>query len=351
MPSTASLEKLVYIKINSFVGVFHVNKMPLNYDVDIYSQLDNPWDSIVRFLNITLREMGWSNGDQEEVVMDVGCGPGRLTSEFILRIFPNLKKIIALDAESNMIEKARCLHPHPKIEYDVANFEDRSLIELWNGKITKFISVHCFNRMQDQKGAFQRVYDLLPPNGEAGFVFLLHNGYYDALQYLAKDLKWCSYIPFDIEDCIPKSHAKGYTSFHYKKMLEGIGFEIRHCQQVQNVTTFLSDELYTDFLYSVCELTPYIPNDVKKDFKKDLLHYTLKQNGRNDDGTPVDRTTTLELVQTKSRGIHHQYAESSLFGFLAKTECPCSRAHGQLSLTSRVPTGLSGPHVGMVWML
>ncbi|GFV63097.1 hypothetical protein TNCV_2461701 [Trichonephila clavipes] len=81
-------------------------------------------------------------------------------------------------------------------------------------------------------------------------------------------------------------------------MLEDIGFEIRHCQQVQNVT-FLSDELYTDFLYSVSELTPYIPDDSKKNFKKDLLRYTLKKNGINGDGTPVDRTTTLELVKKR----------------------------------------------------
>ncbi|GFV63105.1 methyltransf_25 domain-containing protein [Trichonephila clavipes] len=90
--------------------------MPLHYDAEIYSQIDRPWDSIARFLLITLPELGWGSSDQEEVVMDMGCGPGGLTSKYILPIFPKVKKVIALDAVSSMIDVAKSLNPHPKIE-------------------------------------------------------------------------------------------------------------------------------------------------------------------------------------------------------------------------------------------
>ncbi|GFW79825.1 methyltransf_25 domain-containing protein [Trichonephila clavipes] len=169
--------------------------MPLNYDAEIFSQLDKPWDSIARFLILTLPELGWGSSHQEEVVMDVGCGPGRITSEFILPIFPKLKKIVAIDAVSSMIKLARSMNPHPKIEYAVTNFEDRSVMDLWKRQITKLVCIQCFNRMADQKEAFRKIYELLPPQGEAAFVFLLHNGYYDALPILAKDPKWSSFLP------------------------------------------------------------------------------------------------------------------------------------------------------------
>ncbi|GFY59199.1 methyltransf_25 domain-containing protein, partial [Trichonephila inaurata madagascariensis] len=97
--------------------------MKLFYDAEIYKKLDIPWDSVVRFIKVTLPQLGWSEGE-EEVVMDVGCGPGRLTSNFIFPCFPNLKKLIALDTVPGMIEAAKSLYPHPKIEYMVANFED-----------------------------------------------------------------------------------------------------------------------------------------------------------------------------------------------------------------------------------
>ncbi|CAL1293355.1 unnamed protein product [Larinioides sclopetarius] len=275
------------------------SKITLHYDAEAYSHMDKPWDSIVRFLYVTLADLGWYKGTKEEVVMDVGCGPGRLTSQFILPCFPKLKKLIALDAVPSMIEMAKSLYPHTKIEYAVANFEDDSAVECWKQQVTKFISVHCFNRMKSQYDAFKRVYELLPPNGEAALFFLLHNGYYNAITKLTKDPKWHPYITLNVDECLPESHVKKYSSQHYKEMLEDIGFKVLHCQQVQNVTTFPTDEDYTNFLFSVSELVPCIPDSKIPDFKQDLFHYTFKENGRNTDGTPVDKTTTLELVIRK----------------------------------------------------
>ncbi|CAL1295214.1 unnamed protein product [Larinioides sclopetarius] len=269
------------------------------YDAIIYSQLDKPWDSVVRFLHVTLADLGWYKGAAEEVVMDVGCGPGRLTSQFIMPCFPKLRKLIAMDALPSMIEVAKSLYSHPKIEYVVANFEDDSAVQCSEEEVTKFISIHCFNRIKDQYAAFKRLYELLPPEGEAALLFLLHNGYYDAIRKLAKDPKWQPYIPFNAEDGIPESQTKKYSSSHYERMMKDIGFKVLHCQQVQNVTTFPTDEEYINFYFSVSHLVPFIPDSKKEDFKKDLLLYTLKENGRNTDGTPVDKTTTIELVIKK----------------------------------------------------
>ncbi|GFV21741.1 uncharacterized protein TNCV_3484381 [Trichonephila clavipes] len=115
------------------------------------------------------------------------------------------------------------------------------------------------------------------------------------------DEEYCGQMMvLNIEEYPPESHIKNYTSLHYKDMVEDVGFTVVYCKQVQNVTTFPSDEIYANFLYSLCELSPFIANDEKNQFKNDLLRYTLKQNGRNTDGTPVDRSTTLELVIRKT---------------------------------------------------
>ncbi|GFS59415.1 methyltransf_25 domain-containing protein [Nephila pilipes] len=243
--------------------------------------------------------MGWSNGEEEEVIMDVGCGPGRLTSQFIVPCFPKLKKIMALDVIPGMIEVAKSNYSHPKIEYAVANFEDRSTVERWEGQLTKFICIQCFNRIKDQKKAFKTVYDLLQPNGEAAFLFLLHNGYYEAILKIAEDSKWKTYFTCNVTDCVPESQLKNYSAFHFKNMVQDVGFTIRYCRETQNVTTFSNDEEYIDFYYSVCALAPYIPENEVSEFKKDLLRYIIQENGRNNDGTPVDKTATIELILKK----------------------------------------------------
>ncbi|GFW79827.1 hypothetical protein TNCV_2590471 [Trichonephila clavipes] len=48
----------------------------------------------------------------------------------------------------------------------------------------------------------------------------------------------------NIEEYPPESHIKNYTSLHYKDMVEDVGFTVVYCKQVQNVTTFPSDEIY-----------------------------------------------------------------------------------------------------------
>ncbi|GFR02559.1 jhamt [Trichonephila clavata] len=94
------------------------------FDAELYNTMDKPWETIIYFLNKTLPKLGW-NSDQPEVVMDVGSGPGYLSKHYILPAFPNVKKLIAMDATASMIEVAKVRHPHPKIEYVVANMEDR----------------------------------------------------------------------------------------------------------------------------------------------------------------------------------------------------------------------------------
>ncbi|KAF8778356.1 Juvenile hormone acid O-methyltransferase like protein [Argiope bruennichi] len=243
----------VSIILSKYVEV-HIEKSTGSSLLQIYKKIDRPWDSVVRFVNVTLPEMGWGDGESQEVVMDVGCGPGRLTSKFILPRFPNLKELIALDIIPEMIEAAKSLYPHPKVEYVVADFDDRSSIEKWKGQLTKFVSIHCFNRLKHQKQAFETVYQLLKPKGEAAVLFLLRNGYYDAIMKLSKDPKWSEYLNFDVTECIPQSQQQNLNSFHFKKIVEDIGFTVLHCQETQNVTTFQSDEEYKYALWDHIDL-------------------------------------------------------------------------------------------------
>lgn len=74
------------------------------------------------FIPTVIRKMDWS---QEDIVMDIGCGPGTSTRTMLLPCFPQVKKVVAIDVLPDMIKFAKENNAHEKIDYHVANIEDK----------------------------------------------------------------------------------------------------------------------------------------------------------------------------------------------------------------------------------
>ncbi|GFT36669.1 methyltransf_25 domain-containing protein [Nephila pilipes] len=232
--------------------------------------------------------------------MDVGCGPGKVTTKWVLPLFRDVKKIVALDYLPSMIEKATAWNAHPKVEYHVRNFEDRSAVESWKGQISKIVSIHCFNWFKNQKEGFQTAYDLLKPGGEAALYFELHSNFFTAVEEITDSEKWKSFFK-GIYNYVPESNRKKYDSTHYRKMAESIGFEVLFCQSELKINKFNSHETVKGLYYSVCALVPYVPENRREEFKDDLYQCVLKHGNRNIDSIPLHAATTLELVVRKPK--------------------------------------------------
>lgn len=258
-----------------------------------------PLDSVVHFLKVTLKDLGWYK-QKEELVMDAGCGPGHLTLQFILPLFPDVQKLVALDYSSSMIETARSNYSHPRIEYHTANFEDKSDLKRWNCQVTKLVSIHCLNWLKNQKQSFQNVYDLLQPGGEAAFYFVLVSDFYAAVVDIYNDPKWSGYFK-GVDNRVPESHTKKYDSTHYKKIVEDIGFEVLLCRDELKVNPLASEKEAKDLYYSLTVLVHHVPQNLKDDFRDDLYDYVVKNGGIAEDGTLVHRAVSLELVVRKPK--------------------------------------------------
>ncbi|GFQ83194.1 methyltransf_25 domain-containing protein [Trichonephila clavata] len=267
-------------------------------DAELYESTE-PLNSVISFLRVTLKDLGWNDG-KEHLVMDVGCGPGNVTVNWILPLFPNLKKIIALDYLPSMIELAKTKNFHPKTEYHVADFEDGSATEVWNGQITKLISIHCFNWFKNQEKALQIAYDLLQLGGEAALYFIVQSDYYDTVLDITNNSKWKSLFE-GIDIHVPKSCYEKYNASHYRKIAEKIGFSVVLCQTDLKVNELPTHQDAKDLLFSICTLIPHIPESQKDEFKKEFYQSILEHGGITKDGAPVHRALTLELVLRKSK--------------------------------------------------
>ncbi|GFT66923.1 juvenile hormone acid O-methyltransferase [Nephila pilipes] len=267
----------------------------MNLEPELYSSQHIPLESVKRFISETLPQFGWNQCSKDDLILDVGCGPGGTTFQLVLPLFSGVKKIFAVDLVPVAIEFAKKHNSHQLIEYSVANFEDWSTLNQWEGQITRLVSIYCINWLKDQRNAFQNVFKLLKKGGEAAICFSTESSYYDAILKVQNDPKWSCFLK-DVENLIPESHHKKYDSSFYKKMLEDTGFEIIYCRNEVITEVTSSDKKYRDFFTSMCVLTPHVPIDLKEEFKNDLIEEFLRLNGRNDKGLPLFISKVIQLV-------------------------------------------------------
>ncbi|GFU52261.1 methyltransf_25 domain-containing protein [Trichonephila clavipes] len=89
----------------------------MNLEPELLCSEHIPLESLKSFLSKKFPQLEWNQNSKEDVVLDAGCGPGGTTYQLALPLFPNVKKIWA-------IEFAKKHNSNPLIEYNVANLED-----------------------------------------------------------------------------------------------------------------------------------------------------------------------------------------------------------------------------------
>ncbi|XP_055942285.1 juvenile hormone acid O-methyltransferase-like isoform X1 [Argiope bruennichi] len=267
-------------------------------DPELYSAKRTPLDHVKYFISEKLRQLGWGQTEEKEVVLDVGCGPGGNTLQLILPLFPQAEKIFAIDFLPNMIEFARIHNCHPLIEYNAADIENWSMVQQWKGQISKIISIHCVQWLKDKKQGFQNMFELLKPGGEVAFCLVMESPVYASILALKSNSKWNKFVK-DADDFVSDDHINKYESSRYLKLLMELGFDVLYFEQGVKSDPFTSDEEYRDFFASICALVPHVPSDQREEFKDDMFQEMLNRNGRDSSGRPVHRANIIEVVARK----------------------------------------------------
>ncbi|KAG8178332.1 hypothetical protein JTE90_029286 [Oedothorax gibbosus] len=215
----------------------------LRMNPSLFDSLEKPQTSVGRFFAGPVSKTFSNMDHQNQVVMDMGCGPGNITTKLILPRFPNLKKVLAIDRLPDMIEFAKKNHPHPKVEYSVGDISQWSSVEKWKGQISNFFSIHVFHWLTDQQQGFRNVHQLLQPGGYAAFFFILQSTFFDMCSEIENRLKWSEYLK-DVNSSIPLSHTENYQTEYYTDMVTEIGFKIEHYNGDMKTDVFSSYGLY-----------------------------------------------------------------------------------------------------------
>jgi trans-aconitate 2-methyltransferase len=122
----------------------------VSWDATTYEQVADPQSEWAREI---VARSGIKHGD---IVLDAGCGGGRVTKH-LLTLTPN---VIAVDADPNMVEKARASLPEsvPVYQQDLLELDIPQKVDL-------VFSCAVFHWITDHERLFERLHAVLKPGG------------------------------------------------------------------------------------------------------------------------------------------------------------------------------------------
>lgn len=135
--------------------------------------------------------------DGTDSLLDVGCGSGDVTVDFILPAMPaNFHRLVGIDLSNDMIEYANTNFKRENVKFDVFDLE----IDLKNqsfykaGQFDHIISFNCIHWVNNQETCMQSLYNLLKPDGDMLLVVGAEISIYETYLELSKQIKWKKYL-------------------------------------------------------------------------------------------------------------------------------------------------------------
>ncbi|KAF8778073.1 juvenile hormone acid O-methyltransferase-like [Argiope bruennichi] len=231
-----------------------------------------------------------------ELVMDVGCGEGDMSTKCILNLFPRVGKIIAIDIDPYCIQRSKILHKHKKVEYRRADVTMMDHLQRWGSHFSKIVCTHCITFIEEQERAFMNMFHLLQPGGEAAIFFALRSESDDVYLEMSKKSKWSKYFQNLNSQMVLK--LRKYDAAYYQNVLEKIGFTVHFCTEQVAEYVYKSDGEYKNGVRDSTFIES-IPKNLRREFVEESFSTFLKMHPRNEDGMLHFKYTMIRALLKK----------------------------------------------------
>ncbi|GIY47838.1 methyltranfer_dom domain-containing protein [Caerostris extrusa] len=181
------------------------------------------WEDITQLLFMSADDLGWGRLTNKDI-MDIGCGDGSRSTKAIIDVFPTVRRVIAMDSESEKIRGAFGNTCPSKVFYMRADILHSSTFKGYEGSMHAIFSDFCFNDFDDHETAFRNVYDLLTPGGSAAIRFPLKIPIYDWIKEV-----YAKWMP-GVTPWAPRTQVENLPEHYYRQMFTRLGFTIRRCE-------------------------------------------------------------------------------------------------------------------------
>ena len=172
---------------------------------------------------------------ETDIVLDLGCGTGRLTNNIAKRVSNG--KVIGIDPDKERIKIAMAESTGDNLQFMIAS--DQSFPE---NQYDHVVSTDAIHWIEDKEATFNRVYNNLKPGGKFGFT----TSHGSAINDLMMEIFHLCGVA---DDMTAMAHHK--LCDYYKELAIETGFVVDFLEITERHSEFKSINSFIDFIYAV----------------------------------------------------------------------------------------------------
>ncbi|KAK5639824.1 hypothetical protein RI129_010635 [Pyrocoelia pectoralis] len=225
-------------------------------------------------------------------VLEVGCGPGNTTHDYLLGLFPKtLQTYIGIDKSKPMVEYAQKHYQNdPRLKFKLMDITTDSLPNNFLQAFDHVLSFQCLQFVSDHRKSLSNIYRMTKPGGNTFFTLPVRSVLFDVYEELAQNDIWKPYLKDYRKFLTPTQFfVDPQPQLHFETILKEVGFSTVVCVSFdQNVV--LPKKLFFAFVDSVCVYP--IPKDLMDNFLEEVFEGMKRRKCVNDNNQDEQYVTT-----------------------------------------------------------
>lgn len=218
----------------------------------------------------------WSS-DNQDTVMDVGCGPGNVLFNVILPVFQGKYSMAyGTDVSTDMIDFCqRNYAEQENLKFLVLDIEGCcDYFERKYGRLDHIVSTYALHWLTSQPKGFRNIYNLLKPGGDFLSLHIQSSTLYDIMAHMDQHHKWSQYFDH-LADCIPLSQNSTRPEQELRDILINNGFEDVMVDVVYQDVVMDNYETMMAFLGGIVCQVERVPKEERMDYIQEFMDYGI----------------------------------------------------------------------------
>nr|UKF18817.1 juvenile hormone acid O-methyltransferase [Sogatella furcifera] len=226
-------------------------------------------------LNQLKSKLQW---EDNETIMDVGCGPGNVTAKLLQAIVPNDAKIVGVDISPNMVEHAQKKYGNNNLHFCTLDFGSENIRQEFElESFSKIFSFYCLHWIQNQRRSIENVWSLLKPNGTALIVIVVHSPLFTVYKAMSKLAEWEPYMK-DVDRFIAPYQEVENPCEEYRALLESSGFRVTDCFAKDSPVDAPTFDFLKESLRAVNPFLSRMPKNLHAKHMDALMHIVVENH-------------------------------------------------------------------------